>query len=129
VSYHDGEHSEREFPLRPRCAQPGWGNELDHNGQGFGGDFRRGDEVQSAEPVGSETRARAGLGRRGSGGLLISPLLLLIALLIKLDSPDPALCGHRRLGATDSYYLCNWVVWLDILARTVTIIERGRGAY
>lgn len=32
------------------------------------------------------------------GGLLISPLLLLIALLIKLDSRGPVLYGHTRIG-------------------------------
>ena len=32
------------------------------------------------------------------GGLLISPLLLVIALLIKLDSPGPVLYGHTRIG-------------------------------
>lgn len=32
------------------------------------------------------------------GGLLISPLLLVIALLIKLDSPGPVLYGDARIG-------------------------------
>lgn len=32
------------------------------------------------------------------GGLLISPFLLLIAVLIKLDSKGPVLYGHTRLG-------------------------------
>jgi exopolysaccharide biosynthesis polyprenyl glycosylphosphotransferase len=32
------------------------------------------------------------------GGLLISPLLLIIALLIKLDSPGPVFYRHRRIG-------------------------------
>jgi len=32
------------------------------------------------------------------GGLLISPLLLLIALLIKLDSRGPVFYGHTRIG-------------------------------
>jgi Undecaprenyl-phosphate galactose phosphotransferase WbaP len=32
------------------------------------------------------------------GGLIILPFLLLIALIIKLDSPGPALYGHWRLG-------------------------------
>ena len=40
------------------------------------------------------------------GGLLISPLLLTIAVLIKLDSPGPVLFGHRRLGARDKHFLC-----------------------
>jgi Undecaprenyl-phosphate galactose phosphotransferase WbaP len=40
------------------------------------------------------------------GGLLISPLLLTIAVLIKLDSPGPVLFGHRRLGARDEHFLC-----------------------
>lgn len=40
------------------------------------------------------------------GGVLISPLLLTIAVLIKLDSPGPALYGHRRVGAADKHFLC-----------------------
>ena len=32
------------------------------------------------------------------GGLLLSPLLLLLALLIKLDSPGPIFYGHERIG-------------------------------
>ncbi len=32
------------------------------------------------------------------GGLLVSPLLIAIAVLIKLDSPGPAFYGHRRVG-------------------------------
>jgi Undecaprenyl-phosphate galactose phosphotransferase WbaP len=40
------------------------------------------------------------------GGFIISPLLLTIALLIKLDSPGPVFFGHRRLGARDSHFLC-----------------------
>jgi Undecaprenyl-phosphate galactose phosphotransferase WbaP len=40
------------------------------------------------------------------GGLIISPLLFTIAVLIKLDSPGPVLFGHRRLGARDKHFLC-----------------------
>jgi Undecaprenyl-phosphate galactose phosphotransferase WbaP len=40
------------------------------------------------------------------GGLAISPLLFTIAVLIKLDSPGPALFGHWRLGARDEHFLC-----------------------
>ena len=40
------------------------------------------------------------------GGFFISPLLLTIAVLIKLDSPGPVLFGHRRLGARDEHFLC-----------------------
>ena len=40
------------------------------------------------------------------GGLVISPLLLTIAVLIKLNSPGPVLFGHRRLGARDEHFLC-----------------------
>ena len=40
------------------------------------------------------------------GGFFISPLLLTIALLIKLDSPGPVLFGHRRLGARGEHFLC-----------------------
>ncbi len=40
------------------------------------------------------------------GGLLISPLLITIAILIKLDSPGPVFYGHRRLGAKGKYFRC-----------------------
>jgi Undecaprenyl-phosphate galactose phosphotransferase WbaP len=40
------------------------------------------------------------------GGLVISPILLTIAVLIKLDSPGPVLFGHWRLGAGDEHFLC-----------------------
>ena len=40
------------------------------------------------------------------GGLFICPLLLTIAVVIKLDSPGPVLFGHRRLGARDEHFLC-----------------------
>lgn len=33
-----------------------------------------------------------------TGGIVILPLLLLLALLVKLSSPGPVLYGHRRLG-------------------------------
>ncbi|MDR2479642.1 MAG: undecaprenyl-phosphate galactose phosphotransferase WbaP [Treponema sp.] len=38
------------------------------------------------------------------GGLLVLPLLLFIALLIKLSSPGPVLYGHKRLGMNGSYF-------------------------
>jgi len=40
------------------------------------------------------------------GGFFICPLLLIIAVLIKLDTPGPVLFGHRRLGARDEHFLC-----------------------
>jgi Undecaprenyl-phosphate galactose phosphotransferase WbaP len=40
------------------------------------------------------------------GGLLISPLLLMIVVLIKLDSSGPAFFGHRRLGAEGKAFRC-----------------------
>jgi Undecaprenyl-phosphate galactose phosphotransferase WbaP len=40
------------------------------------------------------------------GGFFICPLLLTIAVLIKLDSPGRVLFGHRRLGAKDEHFLC-----------------------
>jgi Undecaprenyl-phosphate galactose phosphotransferase WbaP len=40
------------------------------------------------------------------GGLLISPLLITIFILIKLDSPGPAFYGHRRVGAGDRHFVC-----------------------
>jgi Undecaprenyl-phosphate galactose phosphotransferase WbaP len=32
------------------------------------------------------------------GGIIISPIILLIALLIRIDSPGPVFYGHKRLG-------------------------------
>ena len=40
------------------------------------------------------------------GGLLISPLLLAIVVLIKLDSSGSAFYGHRRVGAGDRHFVC-----------------------
>jgi len=40
------------------------------------------------------------------GGLFLCPFLLVIAVVIKLDSPGPVLFGHRRLGARDEHFLC-----------------------
>ena len=40
------------------------------------------------------------------GGLLISPLLLVAAILVKLDSPGPAFYGHRRVGTGDKHFVC-----------------------
>ena len=38
------------------------------------------------------------------GGILILPILLLIALLIKINSPGPVLYKHRRLGKNGKYF-------------------------
>ena len=38
------------------------------------------------------------------GGILILPFLLLVALLIKIDSPGPALYRHKRLGRNGEYF-------------------------
>ena len=53
-------------------------------------------------------RAKRALDLLGAvvGGLLISPLLIAVAVLIKLDSPGPAFYGHRRLGAKNGHFLC-----------------------
>jgi Undecaprenyl-phosphate galactose phosphotransferase WbaP len=40
------------------------------------------------------------------GGVLISPLVFAIAVLVKFDSPGPAFYGHRRLGAEGKHFLC-----------------------
>jgi Undecaprenyl-phosphate galactose phosphotransferase WbaP len=40
------------------------------------------------------------------GGLLISPILLVVLILIKLDSPGPAFYGHWRLGAEGKHFRC-----------------------
>lgn len=42
----------------------------------------------------------------GFGGLLISPLLLLMVLIIKLDSPGPAIFSQQRLGAGERHFRC-----------------------
>jgi Undecaprenyl-phosphate galactose phosphotransferase WbaP len=38
------------------------------------------------------------------GGIVISPLLLLIALLVKLSSPGPVLYGHTRVGLNGNHF-------------------------
>lgn len=38
------------------------------------------------------------------GGLLISPLLLLIALAVYLDSPGPVFFGHKRIGRDGKFF-------------------------
>ncbi len=40
------------------------------------------------------------------GGLLISPLLIALAILVKLDSSGPVFYGHRRLGAGGKHFRC-----------------------
>ncbi len=40
------------------------------------------------------------------GGLLISPLVIAIAILVRLDSSGPAFYGHRRLGAGGNHFRC-----------------------
>ena len=40
------------------------------------------------------------------GGLLISPLLIALALLIKLDSPGPVFFRHERLGNGGKHFRC-----------------------
>ena len=40
------------------------------------------------------------------GGLLISPLVLAMVALIKLDSPGPAFYKHKRLGAAGEHFDC-----------------------
>jgi Undecaprenyl-phosphate galactose phosphotransferase WbaP len=53
-------------------------------------------------------RLKRGLDLFGAimGGLVITPLLLAIVILIKLDSQGPAFYGHRRVGARDEHFLC-----------------------
>jgi Undecaprenyl-phosphate galactose phosphotransferase WbaP len=40
------------------------------------------------------------------GGVLISPLVFAIAVLIRLDSRGPAFYGHRRVGAGGKHFFC-----------------------
>ena len=42
----------------------------------------------------------------GVGGLLISPVLLALILLIKLDSPGPALYAQQRVGTAGHHFRC-----------------------
>lgn len=53
-------------------------------------------------------RFKRGLDLTGAlvGGLLISPLLVALVVLIKLDSSGPAFFGHRRLGAGSTHFRC-----------------------
>jgi len=41
-----------------------------------------------------------------AGGLAIAPVLLALALLVKLDSQGPIFYGHRRLGAGGRHFRC-----------------------
>lgn len=41
-----------------------------------------------------------------AGGLLISPVLAAIVVLVKLDSPGPVFYGHLRLGAGGQHFRC-----------------------
>ena len=41
-----------------------------------------------------------------TGGLLISPIILLIAILIKIDSPGPIFYGHKRLAKGGKTFKC-----------------------
>jgi lipopolysaccharide/colanic/teichoic acid biosynthesis glycosyltransferase len=51
-------------------------------------------------PVGDDSRLRRAIdiGVAMAATVLLSPLLALIALLIKLDSPGPVLYGQQRVG-------------------------------
>ena len=40
------------------------------------------------------------------GILVISPILLLLALLVRLDSPGPILFAHRRIGQGGKEFPC-----------------------
>ena len=40
------------------------------------------------------------------GGLVICPLLIAIAILIKIDSPGPVVYSHRRVGAGGKHFRC-----------------------
>ncbi len=42
----------------------------------------------------------------GVGGLLISPILIIVALAIKLDSPGPAVYKARRIGRNGQVFNC-----------------------
>jgi Undecaprenyl-phosphate galactose phosphotransferase WbaP len=42
----------------------------------------------------------------GIGGVLVGPLMLAIAVVIKFDSPGPVFYGHRRVGAAGKHFLC-----------------------
>jgi putative colanic acid biosynthesis UDP-glucose lipid carrier transferase len=52
----------------------------------------------AARPVGGKTKRAFDIVASAAGLLLLSPFLLLIGLLIRLDSPGPALYRQRRTG-------------------------------
>lgn len=58
-------------------------------------------------------------------GLLISPLLLTVSLLIRLDSPGSAFYTHRRLGAGGEHFRC-WK-FRTMYANADTILEEHIG--
>jgi Undecaprenyl-phosphate galactose phosphotransferase WbaP len=41
-----------------------------------------------------------------AGGIMVCPLLMVICIWIKLDSPGPAFYGHRRLGVGGKHFRC-----------------------
>lgn len=41
-----------------------------------------------------------------AGGILIGPLLLMVSLLVKLDSPGPSFYAHWRLGSGGEHFRC-----------------------
>ncbi len=58
------------------------------------------------DPWAWRTKRLLDLSATVAGGLLISPLLIAIAVLIKLDSPGPVFYGHRRVGVGGNHFRC-----------------------
>lgn len=53
-------------------------------------------------------RTKRGLDLLGAllGGMLVGPLMVFLAVLIRLDSPGPVFFGHQRLGAGERSFRC-----------------------
>jgi Undecaprenyl-phosphate galactose phosphotransferase WbaP len=58
------------------------------------------------DPWAQRTKRALDLCGAAMGGLFISPLLILIAILIKVDSAGPVFYGHRRVRSGDEHFRC-----------------------
>src|SRR5215210_7187093 len=72
----------------------------------FAGDFGVEIKHNLLDPWARRLKSVLDLSATVLGALLISPLLIAIVVLIKLDSPGPVFYGHRRLGIGGSYFRC-----------------------
>lgn len=52
------------------------------------------------------------------GGILILPILAIIAILIYLDSPGPIVFGHKRVGqGGKTFFVTNFDLWCQMRKR------------